>query len=127
MALAISRIKANDDGFEDWPLGLDMPPRETNAFCMSGVFGRIAIISSLEMFTRVIPPQFGVYRFGHTLDPAEKLFLVSVGFDKALEAITATIAVSAVLLELHERFAQRQRAEQQFLLEPRRRVELPPT
>jgi hypothetical protein len=25
MVVAISRIKSNDEGFEDWPLGLDMP------------------------------------------------------------------------------------------------------
>ena len=35
MALAISRTKNNDKDFEDWPLGLDMPPT-LSAMAMSG-------------------------------------------------------------------------------------------
>jgi hypothetical protein len=66
MVLAISRTKNNDKDFEDWPLGLDMPPT-LSAMAMSGVFGPIAIISSLGIFADEIPEQFGIYRFGVVL------------------------------------------------------------
>jgi hypothetical protein len=76
MALAISRVDSNDEGFEDWSLGLDTLPSEINALTMSGVFGRIAIITSLSTFSGAIPAQFGVYQFGRSVaDRNEKVFL----------------------------------------------------
>lgn len=126
MAVAISRIKANDEGFEDWPLGLDMPPSE-NALSMSGVFGRVAIITFLSIFADAIPKQFGVYRFADArADRDEKVFLPPLGFDVAFDAINATIAASLELMMLHDEFGREERQRRDLLWVPRRRVELPP-
>lgn len=128
MVLAVSRIKSNDEGFEDWPLGLDMPPSELSAMCMSGVFGRIALICSLAAFAELIPEEFGIYRFKDAAleAPGQKLFFPPTGFEKATDAIVATVAASVPLLELHERFARSQQDQPGGLLRVRPRVELPP-
>src|SRR5262249_2944928 len=53
LLLALAMCRANDDGFVDWPLGLDTMPGES-ALTMSGVFRRVAIITSLVDFADAI-------------------------------------------------------------------------
>ncbi len=125
MALAISRTKNNDKDFEDWPLGLDMPPT-LSAMAMSGVFGPIAIICSLGIFADEIPEQFGIYRFGNVPDRDEKLFLPLTGFETATDAVVTTLRVSLQLAKLHDELARKQQEKPGLIMAPRRRVELPP-
>lgn len=127
MALALATIEQNDEGFEDWPIGLDTPVSETNAICVSGVFGRVALITLLVDFAQHVPPEFGVYRF----DQCEvarhlKAFLPPQGFPNPKAAIKSTTTASEELVQLHEQLGREERAQQQVFLPPRQRLELPP-
>ena len=131
LVLAMARVQANDDGFSDWPLGLDTPPGE-NAITMSGVFKRIAILTSLKQFAGVIPEAFGQYDFGETPpDRDRKVFSPPTSFPHAKDAITLTADTAAKLSVLHDAWGrdQRRKAEPnppKLILPARRRIELPP-
>jgi hypothetical protein len=126
VVLAVSRIEKNDEGFEDWPIGLDMPPSPNGGMLASGVFGRIAILTSLRIHADVISPQFGLYWFGKVAKKNERTFLPPLGFDIAANAVNTTIEVSLKMEALQSEFAERQTAPSKLIIQPRRRVELPP-
>ena len=127
MVLAIAMCNANDHGFIDWPLGLDTPPSE-NAVSMSGVFGRIAIVTSLVDFLADIHPAFGTYNFGGPpTDRNEKVFQPPRTFLTANGAIAATKSTALKLMHLHDHLGDEMRANVLApLVTDRRRVELPP-
>jgi hypothetical protein len=128
MLLAMATCHANDPGYEDWPLGLDTPPGE-DAITVSGVFGRLAIITSLVDFSDQIPDVFGKYAFGPVpADRSAKVFLPPCAFLTANGAIAETKTTALRLGRAHELRARQMRAEHSPSLVPvRYRVELPPT
>jgi hypothetical protein len=130
LLLAVAMCHANDDGFLDWPLGLDTPPSE-NAIHMSGVFGRTAIITSLVDFADDIPEVYGKYFFGNVPENRKaKNFLPPISFITANAAIEQTKDTAMRLTELHELYgAARKREHSKDLVLPlftRARIELPP-
>jgi hypothetical protein len=130
LLLAVAMCNANDEGFLDWPLGLDTPPSD-NAIHMSGVFGRTAIITSLVEFAEDIPEVYGKYFFnGVPDDRTVKEFLPPVSFISANGAIAQTKETASRLTALHEQYGAARRREHSSELAAslfaRRRVELPP-
>jgi hypothetical protein len=129
LVLAVARSHANDPGFRDWPLGLDTPPSE-NAIHMSGVFGEIALLSSLTDFARVIPDVFGKYEFGPVpADRTAPVFDPPCAFLTANGAIQATVDAARLLAELHDGAAAERRPRPSsggIITLPRPRIELPP-
>jgi hypothetical protein len=130
LLLAIAMCNANDEGFLDWPLGLDTPPSD-NAIHMSGAFGRTAIITSLADFAEQIPDVYGKYVFGSPpVDRGAKTFFPPVSFVSANAAIAQTKETAKRLTELHELYgAARRREHSKELAElrfTRARIELPP-
>jgi hypothetical protein len=127
LALAVGLIEENDEGFEDWPVGLDTPVSETNAICVSGVFGRVALISLLADLVHHVPPEFGIYQFPpDEIDRTLKTFSPPKGFTNPANAIEATVNASRILVELHEQIGREQRAQQALTFPLRPRLELPP-
>jgi hypothetical protein len=127
MALAMATIAQNDEGFDDWPVGLDTPSSETNAICVSGVFGRIALVTLLVDFVQYIPREFGIYQFA-LADPDRNLktFAPPQGFLNPKAAIESAITTSEVLIRLHEQLGRDERARPQLVFPGRPRLELPP-
>jgi hypothetical protein len=128
LLLAVATCHANDPGFKDWPLGLDPPPGE-DAIHMSGVFGEIALITTLAEFAHAIPDVFGKYEFGPL--PADRnapAFLPPCAFLTANGAIQTTVEVAQRLCELHGNLAQQKNRPPaaKIIMPPRRRIELPP-
>jgi hypothetical protein len=131
LLLAVATCHANDPGFEDWPLGIDTPPGE-DAITMSGVFKRIAIITSLADFTDQIPDVYGKYIFGSVpADRTEPMFSPPRSFPFAKGAIETTKITAARLSVAHTELgkAVRERGPGASLqiFPVRKRVELPPT
>lgn len=131
LLLAVGTCYANDPGFNDWPLGIDTPPGE-DAISMSGVFRRVAIITSLVDFMDAIPDVFGKYTFGTVpSDRNAKVFLPPCSFLTAKGAIATTKATAMRLSAAHQEFGGqlRQQAGTRFseIIPVRYRVELPPT
>jgi hypothetical protein len=133
LVLALATCNANDPGFSDWPLGVDTPPGD-DAITMSGVFKRVAIITSLVDFVDDIPDTFGKYVFGEAPpDRNAKVFSPPCSFIVAEGAIAATKVTAARLAERHLSFGQEMRARMAnehdvpAIMPVRFRVELPPT
>jgi hypothetical protein len=127
MLLAMATCHANDPGFSDWPLGIDTPPGE-DAITMSGVFRRVAIITSLVDFADDIPDVFGKYVFGAPpVDRTTKVFVPPCSFLTANGAIAETKRVAGRLRVAHDQFGREQtQGGINGLLPVRLRVELPP-
>jgi hypothetical protein len=130
LLLAMATCYANDPGVEDWPLGLDTPPGD-DAITMSGVFRRVAIITSLIDFANEIPDVFGKYMFGSVpADRHAKVFLPPCSFLTANGAIATTKATALRLSSAHQRLGRelREQAGTHFseIVPVRYRVELPP-
>jgi hypothetical protein len=131
MVLALATLRANDPGFEDWPLGIDTPPGE-DAITMSGVFRRVAIITSLTQFADEIPDTFGKYLFGKPPpDRHVPVFSPPCSFPFAKGAIELTQSTATRLSVLHTQFGREARQSSTGNSNPiipvRYRVELPPT
>lgn len=131
LLLAIATCHANDPGFDDWPLGLDTPPGE-NAITMSGVFKRVAIITSLADFADQIPDVYGKYMFGPVpADRTKPVFSPPCSFPFAKGAIETTKMTAAKLsvahAELSEAMRERGPGLSPQIIPVRKRVELPPT
>jgi hypothetical protein len=125
MLLAVAMCQHNDEGFHDWPLGLDTPPSE-NAIAMSGVFGRIAIVTSLAQFSEAIPSAFGRYAFGQPpTNRTTKVFVPPRTFVTANAAVETTQVTGLLLAFLHDRLG-RQAGAGSTQAPNRPRVELPP-
>jgi hypothetical protein len=125
LSLAISFVERNDDGFNDWPVGIDSGIWPTNSIFVSGVFVRTALMVLLTEFVHLVPPQFGIYPF----PPADKLtadkvFFPPTGFATANEAIFATKVASGLIGSAHEQRAREWDARPTFVM-PGRRVEIP--
>jgi hypothetical protein len=131
MLLAMATCHANDPGFTDWPLGLDTPVGE-DAVTMSGVFGRVAILTSFLDFADQIPDVFGKYAFGAMPpDRNAKVFSPPCAFPVAQGAIATTQATALGLSIAHRELGRRMRAAgapgPSAIIPVRSRVELPPT
>jgi hypothetical protein len=96
---------------------------------MSGVFGRVAIITSLVDFADEIPDVFGKYPFGSIPGHRSgKVFLPPCAFLKADGAIAETKATALRLARAHQLLGRQMRAEHSPPVVPvRYRVGLPPT
>src|SRR5262249_4855659 len=132
MMLALAMCRTNDEGFVDWPLGLDTMPGDSS-LTMSGVFRRVAIVTSLVDFAGIIPDVFGKYAFGNPpTDRSVKSFVPPCSFVTANAAIEMTKKVAARLTKLHDEFAAeawRERAAAfpgRSVIPVRKRIELPP-
>jgi hypothetical protein len=132
MLLALAMCHTNDEGFVGWPLGLDTMPGDS-ALTMSGVFRRVAIITSLVDFADVIPDMFGKYAFGNLpTDRIVKSFVPPCSFVTANAAIEMTRKVAAQLTKLHDEFAAETWREHaaaspgRSVIPVRKRIELPP-
>lgn len=136
LVLAIALARSNDQGYTDWPLGLDSPPSE-NAITMSGVFRRVALIVSLARFADEIHPAFSKYMFGHPpTDRNAKIFCPQCTFITANAAVKATQESAIALSALHDSFGREmnrqheegvQRGQPGHLLLPGRQwIEFPP-
>jgi hypothetical protein len=129
LVLAVATCHANDPGFSEWPLGLDTPPGE-DAITMSGVFRRVAILTSLVDFVDEIPDVFGKYVFGDIpADRHAKVFSPPCSFLFGKGAVEVTKMTAAHLSERHRALGDEMRAigRQPNILPVRFRVELPPT
>lgn len=132
LVLAIALARANDDGYTDWPMGLDTPVSE-NAITMTGVFRRVAIIVSLARFADAIHPAFAKYIFGQPpADRNAKIFCPPCTFLTARGAVTATQESAMALSVLHDSLGrewERQYEEApsgRLILPDQQRIELPP-
>jgi hypothetical protein len=136
LVLAVALARANDPGYDDWPMGLDTPVGE-NAITMSGVFRRVALIVSLDQFADGIHPAFGQYAFGsQPTDRNAKVFFPPCSFLTARGAISATQECAIPLLALHDEFGRQRKQEYDdaekhgqgphIILPGRRRIYLPP-
>ncbi len=136
LVVAIALARTNDEGYDDWPLGLDTPVGE-NAITMSGVFRRVALIVSFKRFADAIHPAFGKYAFGHPpADRNAKIFCPPCSFTTARAVVTATQESSMALAVLHdalghemkEQYAEADKAGQlpHLILPNRKWIELPP-
>jgi hypothetical protein len=126
LVLGIAMVNQNDPGFKDWPLGLDTPPGQ-NAISMSGVFGRIAMVTSLRQFIDAIDPAFGRFSFGAApVDRDARIFEVARTFITANAAIAVTRETGLRLMTAHERMGELWRAATPIPVISRPRIELPP-
>jgi hypothetical protein len=88
LALAISLVERIDYGFTDEPMGLDSSNR-SNAVFVSGVFSRIAMMSTLRVFSYGLPDGFTVIQLPSVTaaDGDTKLYFPRVGFPTCTEAV----------------------------------------
>jgi hypothetical protein len=130
MMLAIATSHANDPGRGDWPLGLDTPVGE-NALTMSGVFRRVAIITSLERFDELITPVYGKYKFGQIpVNRTVPVFSPPRSFLFSKGATNLTQGVGALLSAAHDEWGRtimERGIGPSAIIPIRNRVELPPT
>ena len=125
LTLAIGFVHKNDQGFQDWPMGIDSGYSDMNAIFVSGVFGRTAIMVSLSQFAGLIPNWFGIYQLKPEAAPEEgPCFFPPVCFPTASDAVSITIGCSRALLEAHEAKARRDDDAQMFKI-ARPRIEIP--
>jgi hypothetical protein len=130
MMLALAMSHANDPGRGDWPMGLDTPVGG-DAITMSGVFRRVAIISSLAQFDDLIPSVYGKYKFGRTpADRTAPVFLPPCSFLFSRGATDLTQEVGAALSYAHAEWGRSIKeggVARSAIIPVRHRVELPPT
>jgi hypothetical protein len=136
LVLAVALANENDEGHDDWPMGLDTPA-SSDAITMSGVFRRVALIVSLSRFADKIHEAFGQYSFGlPPIDRNAKVFFPPCSFITARGAVAATQECAFILSELHDAFGRRimqENAEAEksgqlgnLILPRRKRIQLPP-
>jgi hypothetical protein len=98
LLLAVATIQNNDQGFTDWPMGIDSGIGTFNGIFVSGVFCRTAMMVLLDSFSHLVPRAFGIYRLAPICDPAgTKTFFPPAGFVTAREAIETTKEASVTL------------------------------
>jgi len=125
LALGIALIEKNDEGFTDWPIGIDSPTANHNAIFVSGVFSRTALMVFLNRFCHLVPHEFQIYHLKPVRDPEpSKVFFPAVGFEWANEAVFRTLSSSMALLEAHEAFATQRRQEARLIIPEKPRVEI---
>lgn len=125
LSLALSFAERNDDGHNDWPVGVDSGVWPTNSIFVSGVFSRTAMMVLLTEFVHLVPPQFGVYPFPSADRVTDdKVFFPPTGFETANGAIFITKTVSNLIGVAHERRAREWDTRPTFIM-PGRRVEIP--
>lgn len=124
LSVAISLIEKNDDGFSDWPMGIDSGVSDFQGIFVSGVFCRTAVMILMSEFQNFVPKQFSVYYLDATSDEGktEKVFFPATGFVTCGEAIETTKRASVQLARAHDEFAQQQNSP---ILIRRPRVEIP--
>jgi hypothetical protein len=125
LTLAMGLTNSNDDGYDDWPMGLDHGGSILDAIFVSGVFRKTALMVSLSDFEHLIPGCFGLYRLNAVPLPEGGVrFHPPVCFPRSLDAINVTKAASRELKLAHERWAAEQQERQQ--IQPiRPRLEIP--
>jgi hypothetical protein len=106
LILSIGLIHANSSGYNDWPVGLDSPLGEMDTFFISGVFGRVALLTGLQKFVDLVPKFMGTHVFASENGSADDRFLPPICFPFSNDAINVMKEVSPRLKEVHERFAR---------------------
>jgi hypothetical protein len=115
--LAITLLKSNE-GFEDWPVGIDSPITPFNSVFVSGVFCRLAIMAVSVVFKGKIPQQFFQIRL-KTIPTFEKEYFPIEGFDTCSEAVFVTRNCSDDLAVSHDKLARSVSAEAVIIARPR--------
>lgn len=106
LTLAIGLIHENDDGFEDWPLGIDSGVSDNDSVFVSAVFGRTALMVSYSRYDYAIPACLGSYILPWKKGgDAETVLMPPVCFPKAGDAISVIEDASNTLKFLHEQYA----------------------
>lgn len=122
LVFGASLIEGNDEGFEDWPFGIDSAIGKRNAIFVAGVFSRIALVVGLTRHIDLIPSSFTTYLLKAAPDlTGAKVLFPRAGFKTPREAIETTRRASVLLLFAHEQtFAHEEEVNVR-----RPRVELP--
>jgi hypothetical protein len=121
LMLAITLVKSNE-GFEDWPVGIDSPTMPFNSVFVSGVFCRLAIMAVSVAFQDKIPLQFLRIRLKKT-PTFDKEYFPLEGFETCSDAVFVTRNCSYDLAESHDQLARSTSSEALIIARPR--VELP--
>ena len=113
--IAAALANQNDEGFSDWPMGLDSPVGNYDAVFMSGVFRRTAVMVGLSRFANLIPPSFTQHTLlaQPTADSAPTIF-PPTSFPSCKHAIDVTIGASVHLKRAHEDYAAETSRNQMF-------------
>lgn len=107
LSLAVALINENDEGFHDWPIGLDSGLSDHNSIFVSGVFCRTAVMVLAREFAHMVPVAFDLYHFpAECGDRGTKAFFPKVGFHTCGDAILTTVGASVDLAVAHENWAR---------------------
>lgn len=103
ITLSISLIKEIEQCYDDYPMGLDSFSELSGIF-VSGVFSKLAIITSHSKFDYYIPKNYTKYHLSSKLNKNDKskVFLPKTGFINDTDAVYITMMISKYLQYLHE-------------------------
>jgi len=107
LVLGISLIQNIDPEYGDLPMGIDST-NEIDAIFASGVFSKIALMVSLNIFEKYIPDCFFTKIHLHRKPnpaPEAKLFYPKTGFKDDTEAVHYTKVISDILSIKHDELA----------------------
>ncbi len=106
LTLGISLIDHIDPFYEDYPLGINST-NLVDAIFFAGVFSKIAIIISLNLFSDVIPDNYSLYNLEklRIVNNHKKIFSPSVGFNNDTEAVQTSKAISYIMSKMHDNYA----------------------
>ncbi|MAZ01597.1 MAG: hypothetical protein CMN56_00495 [Sneathiella sp.] len=99
--LAVGVAKKNDEGFSEWPVGLDSGIAIQNSVFVSGVFYKFAIMSLDAQFKHLVPKEFQLIQLKKT-PTMEKEYFPDAQFDTIRNAVKITQAASIKLCLSHE-------------------------
>jgi len=105
LLIAVSLIKDIHPESTDLPMGIDSSPLK-DAIFVSGVFSKIAIIVTLNLFEDLIPSCYSIYKMASKRDELSnvKLFYPQYGFKDDVKAVGKTVLISRILSKKHDQF-----------------------
>jgi hypothetical protein len=126
LVLAIALIEKNDEGFDDWPIGIDSPIVNHNAIFVSGVFCQTALMVLLNEFRHLVPPEFKLYQLDPIQQPeGSKVFFPKIGFERAEDAVVQARLASIELFAAHESFSRQRNQARRLMIPHKPRIEIP--
>jgi hypothetical protein len=104
LALCLIRDPVPPSG--EVPMGIDAET-EHDAIFVSGVFSRLAMMVTLDLFEGLIPVQYDRYRLAPARDASiqQQVFFPGIGFVHGDEAVNVSIHSSQVLTVAHDQLA----------------------